>query len=215
MYTTVLFDLDGTLTDSGAGILNSVTYALKKYNIIIEDKAELNKFVGPPLHESFINFCGFSPEESAKAVEYYREYYREKGIYENELYDGVAAMLQELSDAGKKIILATSKPEVFAAEILRYFQIDKYFDFVGGATMDGVRSKKADVISYALEKCNVADLSSAVMVGDREQDIFGAKEIGIDSIGILYGYGNRAELQNAGATYIAETVKDIIGLVKN
>ena len=215
MYTTVLFDLDGTLTDSGAGILNSVTYALKKYNIIIEDKAELNKFVGPPLHESFINFCGFSPEESAKAVEYYREYYREKGIYENELYDGVAAMLQELSDAGKKIILATSKPEVFAAEILRYFQIDKYFDFVGGATMDGVRSKKADVISYALDKCNVADLSSAVMVGDREQDIFGAKEIGIDSIGILYGYGNRAELQNAGATYIAETVKDIIGLVKN
>lgn len=213
MYTTVLFDLDGTLTDSGAGILNSVTYALKKYNIIIEDKAELNKFVGPPLHDSFINFCGFSPEESTKAVEYYREYYREKGIYENELYDGVAAMLQELSDAGKKIVLATSKPEVFAAEILRYFQIDKYFDFVGGATMDGARSKKADVISYALEKCNVTDLSSAVMVGDREQDIFGAKEIGIDSIGILYGYGNRAELQNAGATYIAETVKDIIGLV--
>lgn len=215
MYTTVLFDLDGTLTDSGAGILNSVIYALKKYNIIIEDKAALNKFVGPPLHDSFINFCGFSPEESVKAVEYYREYYREKGIYENELYDGVAAMLQELSDAGKKIILATSKPEVFAAEILRYFQIDKYFDFIGGATMDGIRSKKADVIAYALEKCNVTDLSSAVMVGDREQDIFGAKEIGIDSIGILYGYGDRVELQNAGATYIAETVKDIIGLVRN
>lgn len=142
MYTTVLFDLDGTITDSGAGILNSVTYVLKKYNINIEDKAELNKFVGPPLHDSFINFCGFSPEESVKAVEYYREYYREKGIYENELYDGVVAMLQELSDAGKKIILATSKPEVFATEILRYFSIDKYFDFIGGATMDGVRSKK-------------------------------------------------------------------------
>jgi len=213
MYTTVLFDLDGTITDSGAGILNSVTYALKKYNIIIEDRAELNKFVGPPLQDSFINFCGFSVEESARAVEYYREYYREKGIYENELYGGVAAMLEELSEAGKKIILATSKPEVFAAEILRYFQIDKYFDFIGGATMDGVRSRKADVIAYALNQCNVTDLSSAVMVGDREQDIFGAKEIGLDSIGILYGYGDRAELQSAGATYIAETVDSIMELV--
>lgn len=215
MYTTVLFDLDGTITDSGAGILNSIRYTLKKYNIVIEDETELNKFVGPPLHDSFINFCGFSPEESVKAVEYYREYYREKGIYENELYDGVEAMLQELVNAGKKIILATSKPEVFAVEILRYFQIDKYFDFAGGATMDGVRSKKADVIAYALEKGSVTDLSSAVMVGDREQDIFGAKEAGIDSIGVLYGYGGKAELQSAGATYIAGTVKDVIKLVKD
>lgn len=215
MYTTVLFDLDGTITDSGAGILNSIRYTLKKNNIVIEDETELNKFVGPPLHDSFINFCGFSPEESVKAVEYYREYYREKGIYENELYDGVEAMLQELVNAGKKIILATSKPEVFAVEILRYFQIDKYFDFAGGATMDGVRSKKADVIAYALEKGSVTDLSSAVMVGDREQDIFGAKEAGIDSIGVLYGYGGKAELQSAGATYIAGTVKDVIKLVKD
>lgn len=214
MYTTVLFDLDGTLTDSGAGILNSIIYALKKYNITIEDKAELNKFVGPPLQDSFVNFCGFSLEESVRAVEYYREYYREKGIYENELYDGVEAMLKELSAMGKKLILATSKPEPFAAEILRYFEIDKYFDFVGGATMDGIRSKKADVIAYTLEQCEVMDLSSAVMVGDREQDIFGAKEIGIDSIGILYGYGDRDELQNAGAKYIVETVKDVIALIK-
>ena len=215
MYTAVLFDLDGTITDSATGILNSVSYALKKYNIVIEDEEELNKFVGPPLQESFMRFCGFSPEETVKAVEYFREYYRDRGMYENKLYDGIPAVLKELSDAGNTIILATSKAELFAVQILRHFQIDKYFDFIGGATMDGARSKKSDVIAYVLKQCNVTDISSAVMVGDREQDIFGAKEIGIDSIGVLYGYGSRKELQDAGATYIADNVQDIIHLVRN
>ena len=213
MYTTVVFDLDGTVTDSGAGILHSVSYALKKLKHVIEDAAELNKFLGPPLQDSFANFCGFSPEECARAITYYREYYREKGIYENVLYDGIEAVFRELSDAGKKIILATSKPELFAVQILEHFQMERYFDFIGGATMDGARSKKADVIAYSLEKCNITDISSAVMVGDREHDIFGAKEIGMDSIGVLYGYGSREELQDAGATYIAESVQDIIKLV--
>ena len=213
MYTTILFDLDGTITDSGTGILNSVSYALKKYDIEIKDKAELNKFLGPPLQESFTRFCGFSPEETAKAIAYYREYYREKGIYENELYHDIPALLQELSEAGKTIILATSKPELFAVQIMKHFQMDKYFDFIGGATMDGARSKKADVIAYALEQCHITDISSAVMVGDREQDIFGAKEMGIDSIGVLYGYGSREELQGAGATYIAQNVRDIMKLI--
>ena len=215
MYKAVLFDLDGTITDSATGILNSVSYALKKYNIVIEDEEELNKFVGPPLQESFMRFCGFSPEETVKAVEYFREYYRDRGMYENKLYDGIPAVLKELSDAGNTIILATSKAELFAVQILRHFQIDKYFDFIGGATMDGARSKKSDVIAYVLKQCNVTDISSAVMVGDREQDIFGAKEIGIDSIGVLYGYGSRKELQDAGATYIADNVQDIIHLVRN
>lgn len=210
MYTTVLFDLDGTITDSGAGILNSVSYALKKCNMTIEDTAKLNKFLGPPLQDSFVNFCGFSPEESDRAIACYREYYREKGMYENVLYEGIEEVLKELSNAGKTVILATSKPELFAVQILKYFNIDKYFDFIGGATMDGIRSKKADVIAYALEQCNITDISSAVMVGDRKQDIFGAREMGMDSIGVLYGYGSREELQSAGALYIAEGVQDII-----
>lgn len=213
MYTTILFDLDGTLTDSGAGIMNAVSYALEKYHIRMEGEAELNKFVGPPLQESFTRFCGFSPEETEKAIAYYREYYREKGIYENKLYEGIPALLKELSDMGKNILLATSKPELFAVQILEYFGIDKYFTFIGGATMDSTRSRKADVISYTLKQCNITDYSLAVMVGDREQDILGAKEIGIDSIGVLYGYGSREELQGAGATCIADNVQDIIRLV--
>ena len=213
MYQTILFDLDGTLTDPGLGITNSVMYALKKFNIEVEDRSSLYKFIGPPLRESYAKYYHFSDEEITRAVAYYREYFSVKGIYENELYEGIAEMLEQIKDSGRKVVLATSKPEEFAAEILRYFHIDHYFDFVAGSTMDGTRVGKADVIAYALESHGITDLSLAVMVGDREHDILGAGEIGLDSIGVLYGYGSREELENAGATYIAEHVADIMNFI--
>lgn len=209
-YDVILFDLDGTITDPGEGITNSVAHSLKKYGITVEDKTELYKFIGPPLHESFEKFYGFSKEEALQAVEHYREYYKVKGIYENIVYDGVEEMLKKLCDSGKKIILATSKPEVFAREILRHFSLDKYFFYAAGANLDGSRTDKAEVIEYALHEGGVTDKSTVVMIGDREHDIIGANKNGIDSIGVLFGYGNRAELETAGATYIAGKVEEII-----
>lgn len=209
MYKTVLFDLDGTLTDPGLGITNSVMYALDKFGIKVEDRTPLYKFIGPPLKESYAKYYHFSGEDLNRAVVYYREYFSEKGIFENVLYDGIAEVLDRIKGSGRKIILATSKPDEFAIKILKYFRIDQYFDFVAAATMDETRTAKADVIAYAIESCSITDLESTVMVGDRENDILGAKTIGIDSIGVLYGYGGREELQSAGATYLAESVEDI------
>lgn len=210
MYQYILFDLDGTLTDPGLGITNSVMYALKKFGIDIPDRAALYKFIGPPLQESFEKYYGFSNEKSELAIQYYREYFKVSGLYENEVYDGIEELLKNLKAQNKSVILATSKPEVFAVEILKHFQLDKYFDFIAGATMDETRVKKADVISYALDSCKISDLSSAIMIGDREHDILGAKQIGLDSIGVLFGYGSREELEAAGATYIASNVADIL-----
>ncbi len=209
MYQNVLFDLDGTLTDPGIGITNSVSFALDKYGIQVTDRTELYKFIGPPLQDSFEMFYGFSKEDARKAVGYYREYYHEKGIYENELYEGMAEMLKKLYEAGKTLLVATSKPEEFAVRILEYFDIKQYFAYIAGSNMDGTRSKKDEVIAYALEAGTVSDRAASVMTGDREYDIWGAKTAGIDSIGVLFGYGSREELETAGATYIAENVKDI------
>lgn len=150
MYQTVLFDLDGTLTDPGAGITNSVAYALEKYGIHNTDRSQLYKFIGPPLRESFGQFYGFSKEQAEEATAYYREYYKDKGIYENRLYQGIPELLQMLADAGATLLVATSKPEQFACRILDYFSIRKYFTYVAGATMDGSRSKKSEIIEDAL-----------------------------------------------------------------
>ena len=205
----ILFDLDGTLTDPAIGITNSVMHALKKYGIAVSDRKELYKFIGPPLWDSFEKYCGFSKEEANTAVEYYREYYRDKGMFENQVYDGCEGLLKELKDNGKILIVATSKPEVFAEQILEHFGIAKYFTFIAGSTLDGSRVKKGDVIRYALESCNIIDGSQAIMIGDREHDIIGAKETGLISIGVLFGYGSRAELEEAGADFIVSTVEDI------
>lgn len=210
MYRTVLFDLDGTLTDPGEGITNSVAYSLKKFGIDVADKKELYKFIGPPLVDSFMNYYGFSEEKAELAVEYYREYFRDTGIFENRVYDGIPELLAEIKESGRKIVLATSKPEAFAKRILAHFELDKYFDVAAGATMDTSRSKKSDVIKYALELCGNPDKTQTVMIGDRKHDIIGAKQNGLDSIGVLYGYGDFDELHAAGADYIAESVADII-----
>lgn len=213
-YDVILLDLDGTLTDPGLGITNSVAHALEKRNIKVSDRTTLYKFIGPPLQDSFEQFYGFAQDECMAAIEDYREYFSDKGIYENELYDGIEELLQSLKAAGKKVVLATSKPEEFTIKILKYFHIEGYFDFIAGATMDGARSRKADVIRYALEQLGITDLSTTVMVGDRKYDISGAVAAGIDSIGVLYGYGNYQELKSAGATYIAEKVTDILPLIE-
>lgn len=212
-YSTVLFDLDGTLTDPGLGITNSVAHALRRLGITPPDRRELYKFIGPPLYESFERFYGLSHEDALRAVEYYREYYPDKGIYENFVYDGIPEVLKSLKDAGKTLIVATSKPYVFAEEIMKHFSLAEYFTYIAGATLDGSRILKADVISHAFNKCGITDLSGVVMVGDREHDVFGAKAMGVDCIGVLYGYGSREELEKAGASYIAETPRDIAKII--
>lgn len=205
MYKYILFDLDGTLTDPGIGITNSVSYALKKYGIETKERSSLYKFIGPPLKDSFMKYYGFSEKEAVTAIEYYREYFSQKGIFENKLYDRAENLLCELKKSGKVIILATSKPQKFSEQILEYFGITKYFDCVVGATMDGSLSYKKDIISLALKKCEITDLSACVMVGDRAQDVSGAVYNKIDSIGVLYGYGDKEELISVGATYLAES----------
>ncbi len=213
MYRTILFDLDGTLTDSEQGIINSIEYALNKYEIKLENKADLRKFLGPPLKDSFIKFCGFREEKADEAVNFYREYFKEKGIFENIVYQGVYDLLEKLKSKNKTLILATSKPEPFTLRILKHFDLLKYFDFVAGSNMDNTRGKKDEVISYALNSCKITDLPSVIMVGDREHDIIGANKVGIDSIGVLYGYGDLHELKNANATYIAENTEEIYKIV--
>ena len=209
MYDVILFDLDGTLTDPGLGITNSVAYALERYGIEVENRESLYPFIGPPLADSFMKFYGFDSEKAMDAITVYREYFRDKGIFENEVYEGVRELLENIKASGRKTVLATSKPEEFAVRILEHFNLAKYFDVVAGASMDEKRNKKGDVIKYAMEK-GAFRSENAVMIGDREHDIFGAKENGLDSIGVLYGYGSRQELENAGADYIAESVQDIL-----
>ncbi len=208
----ILFDLDGTITDSQEGIKNSVEYALKHFNLEVKDRAELNKYIGPPLRQSFMEFAGLSETDSHMAMTKYREYYGPKGIFENKVYNGISELLEKLKTEGKKIILATSKPWIYAEIILEHFDLKKYFDFVAGSELNGVRTKKADVIAYAVEKYKIP-VSDAVMVGDREHDISGAKENNVKTIGVLYGFGSRQELESAGADYIAENVENIYDYV--
>ncbi len=212
-YKYILFDLDGTVMDSAEGITNSVAYALKRWNIEVTDNTQLQGFVGPPLHASFEKYFGFSPEQALEAVDEYRVYYRKQGIYEQYVYEGIPELLAELRAQGKKIIIATSKPEDFAKHILEHFDLIKYFDLVAGASMDSSRTKKSLVIKYALEQFGVTDTSECIMVGDRDLDVIGARAHGIDCIGVLYGYGDLAEMEACEAKYIAPTVPDILKFI--
>ncbi|NQJ29665.1 HAD family hydrolase [Streptococcus suis] len=208
MYQTILFDLDGTLTDSGQGILNSVAYALEKMGIEEPDTANLNRFIGPPLYESFSRFYQLSPEDTQSAVGAFRVYFKEKGMFENQLYPGIIPLLEELRTAGKTLVIATSKPEIFAKQILEHFGIAHYFDVIAGASLDSSRISKADVIGYAINQLE-AFPKHAVMIGDREHDIEGARMHQLPAIGVLYGYGSKQEFEKAGATMIVETVQDL------
>lgn len=215
MFQSILFDLDGTLTDAAPGITNSVKYALSKFGIDETDDNKLRKFLGPPLISSFMEFYGFSKEKARKVVEYYREYFVPHGIFENEVYSGIPKLLQKLKADGKTLIIATSKPETFAVQIAEHFEIDSYFDLIAGSNLDNTRSKKAQVIEYALETLGILDRAHAVMIGDREHDIKGAKKTGLRSIGVLYGYASPGELENAGADFTANSPEELYTIISS
>ena len=208
-YQYLLFDLDGTLTEPKVGITKSVAYALKYYGIHVEDLDTLCPFIGPPLKESFMKYYGFDDTKAEEAVEKYREYFRPHGVYENEVYEGVPEMLKALKQSGKTLILATSKPTVFAEIILEHFQLKQYFTVVVGSELDGTRVNKDEVVACALEEADITDKSQAVMIGDREHDMMGGKKNGLSVIGVLYGHGSREELQRTGADIIVETVAEL------
>jgi len=208
-YQYCLFDLDGTLTDSGLGITKSVRYALNSFGIDVAGLDALLGFVGPPLREAFMEFYGFSRESADRAVAAYREYYTEKGIFENVLYPGVTEMLCALRDSGRVIALATSKPTVFAETILAHFRIGDYFTAVVGSELGGERSRKDEVIRCVLESLGGPPAREAVMVGDRKHDIIGARETDTGSIGVTYGFGSREELVSCGAKVIVRSVAEL------
>ena len=208
-YDVVLFDLDGTIIDSGKGVLNAAKYAMNFYGDPIPEMEELRKFMGPPLKDSFMGICGYSEEKAARAIDVYREYYRETGIHENTVYEGMAQLIADLKEEGRCVIVATSKPEIFARQILEELDIAKNFSYIAGADMAETRAEKEQVLQYALETNGIAEYSTVVMVGDRKFDINGAKAFGMDSIGVLFGYGSREEFEKAGATYIVEDVKEL------
>ena len=205
----IFFDLDGTLTDSSPGILNGVAYALQKCGLEETDRDKLYRFIGPPLLDIFQEAYGMTRERALEAVEYYREYYRAGGMYENSPYEGIHALLADLKAAGKTLALATAKPGVFAVPIMEKFDLAQYFDQFGTASLDESRNQKHQVVAHTLELCDYPSPETVVMVGDRNHDVDGARVHGIETVGVLYGFGDRAELEAAGAAAIAETVDNL------
>ena len=213
MYDLALFDLDGTLTDSGIGIVNSVSFALTHFGIRVNDSRELNRFVGPPLWNSFREFYGFNDEQVSEAIEKYREYYNVKGIFENRLYDGITEILDGLAVSGMKLAVATSKPTKYAKIILEHFEVSHYFDLILGSEMDGTRSDKAEVIGCVLDELDGSRSMRTVMIGDRKHDMIGANAHGIDCVGVLWGYGDRVELETANATRIIVSTNELSHII--
>ena len=204
----LLFDLDGTITDSGEGIINCIKYSAEVLGLK-EPDCDYSVFVGPPLYDTYTEHFGCDHELAWKAIKAYRERFDEIGWKENLVYDGVEQMLKTLKEKGKVLLVATSKPEKAARRILEYFGLAKYFDFIGGADYEGRLATKADVINYVFETMKVTDKSKAIMIGDRYHDVNGAKEIGIECIGITYGYGDREELEGAGAEYVFDSALEV------
>ena len=213
-YNLCIFDLDGTLTDPKIGITKSFQYALASFGIP-EELDNLVRFIGPPLRDSFRISYGFSDDDTVQAVVKFREYYAETGVFENFVYPDIPDLLQKLKDSGKKLAVATSKATVYARLILEYFYLDGYFEFVSGDEMDGSLTKrgKHDIIRIALDALDPKRKMPAVMIGDRELDIFGARDVGIDSIGNTWGYGSRSELEAAGATWIVDNADEVYNLI--
>ena len=209
----ILLDLDGTITNPAEGITRCFEYALNHFGIEVESRSELEQFIGPPLRKSFMDGFGFDEEKAELAVAKYRERFIPTGMYENEVYEGMERALQVLKEAGKTLIVATSKPEHMAKKILEHFHLDGYFDDICGSCDDAKRNEKDEVIRYALEKHGITDLEDVLMVGDRKFDVIGAKKCSLKCMGVLYGFGDREELNEAGAAYIAETVEDMARII--
>jgi len=212
-YKYVLFDLDGTITDPKEGITKSVQIALRHLGIEVEDRDTLCPFIGPPLAQCFSDMFGLDDEQQDIAIAKYRENYSDKGMFECELYDGIKEMLAALKERGHTVILATSKPTVFAKPILEHYGVLEYFDYVSGSALVDKREDKSDIIRHAIEAMNITDIENAVMIGDRKYDAIGAKANGMDIIGVLYGYGGEEELSAHGVTTFASTPLDLLELV--
>lgn len=216
MYQYVLFDLDGTLTDPQEGITNCVQYALDSFGIHHQPKEKLLKFIGPPLAESFMVYYNMDKEAARRAVQKYRERFTDIGIFENRLYEGTEKMLYDLKTAGRTLAVASSKPEVFVERILEHFHIKHYFDIVKGSFLDGRREIKSQVIEAVFEELPKGfEKSRLVMVGDRLHDVNGAKAVGVDCIGVSFGYGGRKELEDAGADAIVDSMEELKNYILN
>lgn len=214
MIKNIFFDLDGTLTDPKEGITKSVAYALDSFGIYVENLDDLKKFIGPPLKWSFMEYTGLAEEQAEAAVVKYRERFKDIGIFENGVYEGICEMLFKLKKAGFKVVLATGKPIVFANRILERYNIAEYFDGAYGSEFDGTRSEKSEVIEYALRNMELK-AEETIMIGDRSQDVVGANAHGMKTIGVLFGYGDSEELLGAGAYKLAETVAELSDLLMN
>ncbi len=213
MWHTILFDLDGTLTDPRIGITSAFAYALRKYGIEADPDA-LTAVIGPPLKDSFMELYGFSEERAMEAIREYRVYFSDRGWAENVPYPGIAALLEKLRSEGRRLLVATSKPEEFTLRIMEHFDLARYFTRICGAPMDeSDGGRKENVIAAALRREGVETTEGVVMIGDRRYDIFGAHQNGIPAIGVLYGYGSREELADAGADYITESVRSLDALL--
>ena len=217
MYKYIFFDLDGTLTQSEFGIMAAAVRALNHFGIETPSKEILKKFIGPPLYVSFHDFYGLSDEDSREAIKIYREYYVKEGVYQAPLYDGIKEMLETLKDAGCTLMITTSKPETMAVTVAENDGIFEYFNGIIGPALDEQDPNKAILIRRAMAKLSLTerDLKDIIMIGDRFYDIEAACEVGIDSIGVLYGYGNEEELKDAGATYIVKEVYDITNVIRS
>lgn len=208
-YKYLLFDLDGTLTDPKEGITKCFQYALESFGIHEPDADKLTWVIGPPLMESFAQGYGFTPEQAKQGTVKYRERYTPVGWKENVAYPGIARTLRRLREAGFVLATATSKPEEMARKILEHFGLLEYFSFAGGASSDSSRCKKEDVIRYVLDSLGVKDCAEVLMVGDRKYDVEGAAKFGISCLGVLYGYGGREELLQAGAMALVEDTEEL------
>ncbi|MGN1115186.1 MAG: HAD-IA family hydrolase [Candidatus Ornithomonoglobus sp.] len=211
-FKYVFFDLDGTLTDPQEGIINCVKYALESFGIYEADHSKLMRFIGPPLVDSFCEYYGFDEEKSLKAVAKYRERFADVGIFENKVYDGIYDMLQRLTDSGRILALATSKPKVYADRIMAKYRLRPYFKLISGSELDGTRNNKNEVIEYAIERLS-CPRESVIMVGDRKYDIIGAKQCGVVSCGVRFGYAEPGELEAAGADFIADSVTELPDII--
>ena len=214
-YKAIFFDLDGTLTNPEEGIVNSIRFAAEFYGLknVEELKPGFRKYIGPPLLDTFIELLGPDVEKAEAAVAKYRERFAPIGLYENEIYPGVKETLEKLKSMGYILCTASSKPQKFVDTILEHFEIKKYFDFVGGATMDGRISKKEDVIYYVPKETGFAPVP-VLMVGDRMFDLEGAAEFGMDAVGVLYGFGSREELEKCKNIAIIENISELINILE-
>ncbi len=212
-YEYLLFDLDGTIVDSSEGIYKSFEYALNHYGITVDDLNDLRVVIGPPLKDCFMGMYGFSEDKAIDAVAKYRERYSVTGLFECSLYDGIEDVLSKLYGAGYKLVLATSKPEIYAKKILENKNIDKYFYHIAGAEIGGKISNKEDVLKYIIDTLKISDVSNCLMIGDTKYDLKGAKEFGIDALGVLYGFGTFDELKCYPSIALVNTVGEIGALL--